>query len=128
MPDSDLDTVISEAFRRLNETSRRMRTAEERLELLETNTSSNKDALIKNQLDFFASIEKLNSRLKDFDERLIRIENEIARISKSLEKTAKSIDVEELRGTISLLSPLQSKFTTEQDVRRIISEIKGKEK
>ena len=128
MPDNDIDTILSEAFRRLNEISRRLRTAEERLELVETNISSNKDALIKSQSDFSSAVEKLGASLKNFDERALRMENEIARINKVLEKTAKSIEVDELRGTISLLSPMQSKFTTEQDVKRIISETKGKEK
>ena len=128
MPDNDIDTILSEAFRRLNEISRRLRTSEERLELVETNVSSNKDALIKSQADFSSSVERLGASMKNFDERVLRVENEIVRINKVLEKTAKSIEVDELRGTISLLSPLQSKILTEQDVRRIISDSKEKSK
>ena len=128
MPDNDIDTILSEAFRRLNEISRRLRTAEERLELVETNVSSNKDALIKSQADFSSAVERLGAGMKNFDERVLRVENEIVRINKVLEKTAKSIEVDELRGTISLLSPLQSKILTEQDVRRIISDSKEKSK
>ncbi len=126
MPDSDIDTILSEAFRRLNEISRRLRTVEERLELAETNISSNKDAVIKIQSDSLAAIEKISLRIKNFEDKLVGIENEILRLSKAIEKTAKSVELEELRGTISLLNPLQSKFTTEEDVRRLIGEEKDK--
>lgn len=120
--DTDLDTVLSEAFRRINEISRRLRTAEERLELIETNISATKDMMVKNHSETSSHIERFSNELKNLEERLLRTENENARLNKAFEKTAKSIEVEELRGTISLLNPLQTKFTTEEDVKKIVRE------
>ena len=126
MPDTDFESIVGEAFRRLNEISRRLRTVEERLELVETNVSSNKDSVIKIQNDTAGNFEKLREQIKNLEDRLIKIENDNARISKALEKTAKSVELDELRGTISLLNPLQSKFVTEEDVKRIIRDDKEK--
>ncbi len=127
MPDSDLQTIINETFRRLNETSRRLRTLEERFSLIETNLSNERDAIIRNRSESISSLEKISAQIKNLDERLLVIENEISRISKILEKTAKRTELEEVRGMVSLLNPLSSKFVTEGEVRRIISSGKKEE-
>ena len=127
MPDNDLQTIINETFRRLNEASRRLRTLEERFSLIETNLSNESDAIIRNRSESISSLEKISLQVKNLDERLLVIENEISRIGKILEKTAKRTELEEVRGMVSLLNPMSSKFVTEGEVRRIISSGSKKE-
>ncbi len=128
MPDADLQTIINEAFRRLNEAGRRLRTLEERFALIETNISNDKDVIIKNQTETSASVSKIFEQLDDLSERIRSVENEIVRINKVLEKTARKTEVEELRGTISLFSPFSSKFVTEGDVKKIMEKTASSKK
>ncbi|HLE07561.1 MAG TPA: hypothetical protein VI933_02955 [archaeon] len=128
MPDADLQTIINEAFRRLNEAGRRLRTLEERFALIETNISNDKDVIIKNQTETNASVSKIFEQLDDLGERIRSVENEMVRINKVLEKTARKTEVEELRGTISLFSPFSSKFVTEGDVKKIMEKAASGEK
>ena len=51
-----------------------------------------------------------------------RIDAELQRMNKALEKTAKKAELKELESMISIYSPMKSNFATREEVTRLIKE------
>jgi len=105
MAEADIQAILAEAFRRLNENSRRLREIEERYGLIETRFNTLQANMVDStEKDRFRN-EKNSTQLKSIEDKLTFIENELARVSKLTEKSAKKSDVEALRELISLYNP-----------------------
>lgn len=109
MPEADVQTVLAEAFRRINELSRRLRSIEERYEMGESRASSLQDSIIKNSEIDKERAEEMTARIGVIEDKLLAIGNELSRLSKLTEKGAKHSDIEELRSLIELYAPFKQK-------------------
>lgn len=109
MPEAEIQNILNEAFRRLNENTRRLRALEERVELTANRISSLQQTIIKNSEADKARAEKFTEQLRALDERLTKAENDLARLAKLMEKTAKESEIVQLRELIELYSPFKKR-------------------
>ncbi len=107
MAEIDIQALLNEAFRRLNESSRRLRELEERYALAENRLNAMQGSIVKNVENDRERAEKLLAQIKSIEDRMVALENEVARLSKLAEKSAKKIDVDALRELVELYSPFR---------------------
>ncbi len=116
----DVESILNELVRRANENSRRIRALEERNMLIETRVGNMEGAILRNAELAKTKLEELNEKLDNFSSQLLKIENDVSKINKTLEKTAKKTELAELENMLSLFNPLRSKFITKEDVLKLI--------
>ena len=109
MADVDIQTVLNEAFRRLNEDTNRLRALEERYDLFENRLTSLQEAVLKRTEESRLQSGKISAQNVALEERLIKVENDLARLSKLMEKTAKESEIAQLRELVELYSPFKKK-------------------
>jgi len=109
MAEADIQGILNEAFRRLNENTSRLRALEERYDLIENRITTLQDSLIKNTEADRSRSDKAGVQLTTLEERLVKIENDLARLSKLMEKTAKESEIAQLRELVELYSPFKKK-------------------
>ncbi|RLJ03222.1 MAG: hypothetical protein DRP11_01350 [Candidatus Aenigmatarchaeota archaeon] len=121
-----LQDIINEIVKRTQENTWRIRAVEERTRVVETKLTS----LEKMFLDLGENIEKnfdqISEDKKDLNTKTMKLENEIAKIRRILDKTVKKNELEEIENYIRLINPLNANFVTENDVRRLVKEMLGK--
>ena len=116
----DVPAVLNELVRRANETTRRLRALEERSSLIENKISSIQDTLLRTNSENKDINEKLTNQLKGFQTELMRIDNELLKVNKNIERTAKRSELKELENMMSFFNPLKSNFVTKDEVERMI--------
>jgi archaellum component FlaC len=109
MAEAETQGILNEAFRRLNENTGRLRALEERYDLVENRITSLQDSLIKNTADDRLRADKAAVQLAAIEERLVKMENDLARLAKLMEKTAKESEIAQLRELVGLYSPFKKK-------------------
>jgi seryl-tRNA synthetase len=118
----NIQTILEEIIKRVNEHSRRLRLIEERNRALEMRIGTAEETILRNNENMRDEIAKINVRLREIEERLMRIENDIQKILKDLAKTARKTELRELEHLINLFNPLKSTFITREEVERLIKE------
>ena len=66
--------------------------------------------------------DEITKKIKDYDTMFLKIENDINKINKNLEKVAKRREVKELENLLSLYNPLKSTFVTKSDIEKMLEE------
>ena len=122
MPEKGLESIATEAVRRMNEHTRRLRALEEKNDLLGVRINLVEDRLLKTIEEIRTKTGIIEKRLKDIDNNFMRIDNEITKINKMLEKSAKKVELQELQNMLSLFHPLKSRFVTKEEVKKMIDE------
>lgn len=118
----DIDIILSELVRKVNESGRRMRILEERSASIENRLNSLEEAILRNAENSRGSLEKIENHFKGLDASMLKAENDLGRITKEMEKTAKRIELKELENLISLYNPIKSRFVTKEEVLRMLKE------
>ena len=118
----DVQAILNELVRRANESSRRLRALEERSSLIETRTGSMQDSILKIVGEERKEEKELNLRLKKFENNFVRIDNDLMKINKNLDKMVKRVELKEVENLISIFNPLKTNFVTREDVEKIIKE------
>ncbi len=119
----EIDVVLSEIVRRLNEQSRRIRTLESRNSVSESRTSTAEDTILKMTDEMREKFKTLSDNIKAFETLLLKLEHEIGRVNKNIEKTAKKSELRELENIISLYNPIKSKFITKEEMESKLKEM-----
>jgi uncharacterized coiled-coil protein SlyX len=109
MPEADIQTVLAEAFRRINELGRRLRTIEERYDLTEGRISGLQESIINNSQADRERGDKMAIQLKSIEDKLVSMSNDVARLSKLVEKSAKKSEIDELKQLVELYAPFHKK-------------------
>lgn len=116
----DLQTILDEIVRRLNEQGRRLRMLEERNRAIEAKLGSSEDMILRNAENARLKSEEFLQTLKDMDARIMKAENDISKIVRDIGRTAKKTELMELESTLNLYNPLKSSFVTKEDVERML--------
>jgi len=116
--------VSNEMIRRSNENTRRIRSLEELTRTLENKLYSIEERMLENRKDVKEKFEELEKSIKDLNIRLMKIENENDKIKRSLERTVKKPELEEIENYIKLLNPFEMDFVTKNEVEKMIKESK----
>ncbi len=116
----DIQVVLSEMVRRMNEHGRRLRAVEERTSLLESRLGSIQDMILKNNEKARDNMKHIESEFKDMTTTLMKIENDIAKLNKNLDRFAKKSELKQVENLISLFNPLRTSFITKEELKRIL--------
>ena len=122
MPEREVEPKVDELVRRSNEIMRRLRELEERDNIIETRLGSMQDALLRLTEDIRKEFGGVDERLKDFENRLIVANNELAKLDKLADKMARKTELAELSSLIELYSPLKASFITKEETEKLIEE------
>ncbi|MBU5557853.1 MAG: hypothetical protein QW751_01565 [Candidatus Aenigmatarchaeota archaeon] len=122
MAERDIEIKVDELVRRSNEIMRRLRALEERDSIIEARLGSVQDAMLRMTEDIRKEFENMDGKMKDFENRLIIANNEIAKIEKNMEKMARKTELTELASLIELYNPLKASFITKEEAERLVEE------
>lgn len=106
----------------INTNTRRIRTLEQRLDGLEMRMGAIEEKIINEIGDVKKGFEEIYMDIKQIAKDMSELKSEILRINKTIDKTAKRTEVKELESLLDLYSPIKSKFTTRDEVERLIDE------
>jgi hypothetical protein len=122
MVEKDVQAVLNEVVRRGNETVRRLRDLEEKDSLTENRLNTVETTLLNLSEEKRVSNDKFSLNVEDIQKNLVKIDNELMRINKLLEKMAKKSEIKELENLISIYNPIKTNFITKEDAELIIEE------
>jgi len=121
-PPQGISALSGEIVRRIDTNTRRIRAIEQRLSGTELRIGSLEEKVIEETENLRKSFEQISMNMKNINERLSNLRVEVLKINKDLDRTAKKTEVKELESLLDLYSPIKSKFTTKEEVERIIEE------
>jgi predicted nucleic acid-binding Zn-ribbon protein len=118
----DMQTIGMEMSNRINTNTRRIRTLEQRMSAAESRIGALQEKVIDEIDRLRKSFDQISIDLKSVSENLSEIHSEILNINKNLDKTAKKAELKELENLLDLYNPIKSRFTTKDEVMRIIED------
>jgi len=118
--------LSGEIVKRINTNTRRVRTIEQRLDGLESRIGALEEKIIDEIESLRKSFDQISVDIKDVAKSLSEIRGEILKLNKSMDKTAKKAEIKELETLMDIYNPIKSKFTTRDQVERILDEKLGK--
>jgi septation ring formation regulator EzrA len=119
---NDMQTLGTEMASRINTDTRRIRAIEQRLGGIELRIGALEEKIIDEIDHLRKSFEQISVDIKAVTDNLSEIRSEILKINKNLDKTAKKAEVKELETLLDIYNPIKSRFTTKDEVTRIIED------
>ena len=119
---NDMQTLGTEMASRINTDTRRIRAIEQRLGGIELRIGALEEKIIDEIDHLRKSFEQISVDIKAVTDNLSEIRSEILKINKNLDKTAKKSEVKELETLLDIYNPIKSRFTTKDEVTRIIED------
>lgn len=121
-PETGTQVLGTEIVKMVNTNTRRIRALEQRLEGTERRLRALQDNFIEEIENLRKKFEQISIDIKAVTENLSKIRAEMLTLNKNFEKTARRAEVKELESLLDLYSPIKSKFTTREEVERMIEE------
>jgi len=119
---NDMQTLGTEMASRINTDTRRIRAIEQRLGGIELRIGALEEKIIDEIDHLRKSFEQISVDIKAVTDNLSEIRSEILKINKNLDKTAKKAEVKELETLLDIYNPIKSRFTTKDEVARMIED------
>jgi len=119
---TDVQVFSNEVVKIISTNTRRIRALEQRLNGLEMRIGAIEEKIISEIEGVRKDFGEINTDIKTIAKNLSGLRNEILRINKTIEKTARKSEVKELESLLDLYSPIKSKFTTRDEVERLVDE------
>ncbi len=110
----------AELVTRMNDSTRRIRIIEQRIDRLENSIEALQENALTQLNDLRLSLDKINDKFASVSEKLLNIEGEILRISKELSKSATKRELKQMETFIELINPITAKFATKDEVEKMI--------
>jgi len=121
----NVQSFNNEVVKIINTNTRRIRSLEQRLDGLEMRIGAIEEKIINEMDALRKNFDEIGMDIKDISKNLNELRNEILKINKTIDKTAKKAEVKELESLLDLYNPIRSKFTTREEVERLIDEKLG---
>ena len=118
----NVQAISNEAVKIINTNTRRIRTLEQRLDAIEMRIGGIQEKIINEIEGIRKDFEEIHIGIKSIVKNVSELRNEILRVNKTIDKTARKSEVKELESLLDLYSPIKSKFTTRNEVERLIDE------
>lgn len=122
----DIVALTGEIVKRLNENSRRIRTMEDRMDRMESASTSLEERALEEMGSLKINLEKISNKIGSVADRLTAMENEILRINGLLEKTATKSEIKKLETFIDLVNPVTANFVTRDELEQELEDRLGK--
>ena len=120
----NVQSVIAELIRRLNDSSKRLRLVEQKTLSVEAGVANIDQSVLEQFKQVKASMDKLNARIEDLGNRMSKLEDDARKMSKQLERTATKTELRGMQGFIDLINPMKSEFITRAEVKRMLEDYK----
>jgi predicted nucleic acid-binding Zn-ribbon protein len=121
----NIQSFNNEVVKIINTNTRRIRSLEQRLDGLEMRIGAIEEKIINEMDALRKNFDEIGMDIKDISKNLNELRNEILKINKTIDKTAKKAEVKELESLLDLYNPIRSKFTTREEVERLVDEKLG---
>jgi len=118
----DIQTLSVQAATMINTNTRRIRALEQRLDGVELRIGALEEKIIDEIDRLRKSFEQISVDIKAVTDNLSEVRSEILKINKNLDKTAKKAEVKELETLLDIYNPIKSRFTTKDEVTRMIED------
>jgi hypothetical protein len=119
---SDVPAFTNEVVKIMGTNTRRIRAVEQRIDAIEMRIGGIEEKII-NELEIIKKdFQEIDVDIKNIAKNLNEIRNEILKINKTIDKTARKSEVKELESLLDLYSPIKSKFATRDEVERLVDE------
>lgn len=112
--DSKYSIILHELIRKNGEDTRRLRSIEQRLDMIENRMNSLEAANLDRAKKFGAKISEMESMLKNAVDELTRTRNSLEKINRQIVKFARKSDIKEMERMMDLLNP------DEEDHRKLM--------
>ncbi|MFB6208366.1 MAG: hypothetical protein ABEJ69_03380 [Candidatus Nanohaloarchaea archaeon] len=114
--------LLNQIVNRVNDFNRRIRDLEEKVRNLNARVNTLDDSLLKKTKSLGEDIQDLNDDLSEVRDRLANMEVDIKEINREKRKFVTSQEIEEIENYMDLMNPIQSSFTTESEVKKLVEE------
>jgi len=118
----NLSILQNELVKMVKTNAGRIRSLEQRLTNLEQRFTTLEEKMIEESESLKKDFDQIMIDIKAVSESVSKIRSEIIVLSKNIDKAAKRSEVKELESLLDLYSPIKSKFTTRDEVERLIEE------
>lgn len=119
---TNIQAFSNEVVKIMSTNTRRIRALEQRLDAMEMRIGGIQDKVI-NEIELIKKeFEEISVDIKSIVKNVGELRNEILKVNKTMDKTARKSEVKELESLLDLYSPIKSKFTTRDEVERLIDE------
>ncbi len=125
-PEDKTHRIMSEVINRINDNTKRLRDLERAYESATNRAIAIEQDILANKKKTEKDIEDINKKLDEQNTQLMKIEETVKEIMKQMKFLATKTKVEELESMLNIFNPLESQFTTKEDVKKMIREEKGK--
>ncbi|MBI3413688.1 MAG: hypothetical protein HY051_06465 [Candidatus Aenigmarchaeota archaeon] len=122
---ANVQAVVAELIRRLNDDSKRLRLVEQKILSFESTISNFDQAAVEQFKQAKNNSDKLNAKIDELANSIAKLEDEIRKLSKMAERAATKTELREIQGFIDLINPIKSNFITIQEVRKMIEDLKA---
>ncbi|MBN2101570.1 MAG: hypothetical protein JW716_01720 [Candidatus Aenigmarchaeota archaeon] len=117
--------VLSELINRVNDNTKRLRDLERAYESATNRAIAIEQDMMSNKKNIEKDLADLKNKLDSQETKLMQIEETVKEVMKQMKFLATKTKVEELESMLNIFNPLESQFTTKDDVKKIIREEKG---
>jgi len=114
--------LATELVKRVNDETRRIRLAEQRLDRFEADVGTLEGTISSQTGEFKSQLESISKGIKTLSDRMTLLENAVGRIEKELAKRATKAEMKQIESYMSLMSPITSRFVTKEEMQRAIDE------
>ena len=121
---ANVQVVVAELIRRLNDSSKRLRLVEQKILSMESTISNIDQTAVEQFKQTKISSDKLNVKIDELSNRIAKVEDDTRKLTKQMERTATKTELREIQGFIDLINPIKSNFVTIQEVRKMIDSLK----
>lgn len=121
---ANVQAVVAELIRRLNDNSKRLRLVEQKITSLESTLSNIDQTAVEQFKQAKLSSDKLNAKIDEISNRIAKVEDDTRKLAKQMERAATRTELREIQGFIDLINPMKSQFVTISEVRKMIEDLK----
>ncbi len=114
--DKESKELTGEVIKRVNDSERRVRIIEQRIDRLENSIGALQDNSLTQINDLKLTLEKITNKLSSINEKLMGIETEILRVSKEISKSATKRELKQIETFMELTNPVTAKFVTRDEM------------
>lgn len=121
-PEDKMHRILSEVINRANDNTKRLRDLERAYESMTTRAIAIEQDFMAAKKKSLKDYEELKKKLDEQNTHIMKIQETLKEIMKQLKFFATKTKVEELESMLNIFNPLESVFTTKEDVKKIIKE------
>lgn len=120
--DFRMHAIIQELVRRANETTRRTRTIEQRMEASDIKQTSFEESVNERLDSLGKKLKEIESKTEDIGIEIIKLKSSLDKLNKQSEGFARRREVKEIERMFELLNPIRNEFVTRKALEEELRE------